>query len=120
MKIKSGKFKVLHSGFINSPSMEDLEFIVNESPEMTVVVRVKQEKAIAESSIELNVEKNNRLVISYQNPAIQLNFGTQDPVKLGSMDGKELFASIRISIVGDYSSYQVSYTFFLVGEENAE
>jgi len=113
IQIRSGPYEILHSGFLNSPSMDDIEFLLNESPRMVLVLRVTKTEG-ADTSIELNVEGADRLVISYTNPS-QLNFGPQAPVTLGSMNGRLLLASLRVSVIGDYSSYQVAYT-FLLGE----
>jgi hypothetical protein len=112
MKIRTGVFDLLESGFVNSLTMEDLEFTLNEAPRMVVVLKIKKSPS-PEAVIELNVEANDRLAITYTNPAVQLNFGSQNPIKLGSMNARELSAAIRVTIIGDYSSYQVAYSFFL-------
>ncbi len=116
MKIRSGIYEVIESGFINAPSMEDLEFTLNENPLMILVLRVKKSPT-PESTIEVIVEGDERLAIIFTNPAVQLNFGPQSPLKLGSINGRALFAALRVTVVGDYSSYQASYSFFLGEEE---
>ena len=116
MKIRCGSFDVLDSGVVVSPSMEDTEFTIQESPLMILVFRIKK-NASDQPAIELTLEADSRLVITYTNPAVQLNFGSQEPINLGSMGGRTLYGVLRTTVIGDYSSYQLTYSFFLEEEQ---
>jgi hypothetical protein len=116
VKIRSGKLDLFESGFINSASMEDIEFSLSESPPMTVVLRVKKSAEPA-ATIDLALEGDDRLLITYTNAATQLNFGSQGPIKLGSLSSRSLYAVLRVNVIGDYTSFQVAYSFYLGDEE---
>ena len=112
MKIRCGTLDALSCGVITTPSMEDTEFTLREEPPMVLVFRVKKQ-ADTPAGIELNLESETRLIVTYNNPAIQLNFGPQHAIDLGSLNGRKLRGCLRVNVMGDYSSYQVAYSFFL-------
>lgn len=119
MKIKSGKYELFESGLINSPSMEEMDFYLSEDPPMLLTIQVKRDESKKDPTIELNLHGDSKLVITYTNPGVQLNFGNARPMNLGTLDGRVLYAIFRMNVVGDYNAYQLGYSLFL-GEEAEE
>lgn len=113
--IKCGNYDLLESRIISAPSMDDLIITLSEDPLMKLIIRIKKDEG-AISSINLHGESVSELIVTFTNPTVVINFGTQDPILLGVLNKRHLYGVFRINIFGDYKSYQVLYSFFL-GEE---
>ena len=113
MKIKSGEYDVIDSGLVNSNGINDVEFALSDSPAMTIVARLLKADD-GKPSAELKVEEDKRLVFIFTSPD-SMNFGPALPVEVGTLNGRKLFAMLRINVMGEMSSFQVQYTFYLGG-----
>jgi hypothetical protein len=114
MKITSGKYELFESGFLNSPSMEPIEFHLEDN--LVLEIKVQKDEKTSNSTIDLILNGPTRLVITFTNP-LTLNYGPQAPINLGSLRGRVFYAMLRVSVIGNYSSYQVGYSFYM-GEQD--
>lgn len=113
MKILTGNLEILESGVAFSSGLNDVDFVIAESPRMVIGVRV-QKKDGEKPSIEMKIEDESKAIFVFTNPD-SLNFGPSEPVDVGVFGGRQLSATLRVSIFGDYSSFEVAYAFFLGG-----
>ena len=63
--------------------------------------------------------EDNTAVFRFRNPE-GLGVGYAHPVKFGTFAGKDIYATIRVSMHGEGTnqSYSLDYTFFLVADNN--
>jgi hypothetical protein len=113
MKIRSGEYDVIESGLVNAHGMSDVDFILSDSPPMTISARVRKADD-GKASIELKIENSDKLIFEFSSPD-SLNFGPAQPVEVGTLKGRKLFAMLRVNVMGDFSSFQTQYTFYLEG-----
>jgi hypothetical protein len=111
MRIRSGGYEVLATGLALSHGDSDVEFVISDLPLMIVAARLQKAEG-AKPSIEIKVEDLNRVIFVFTNPD-SLNFGPAGAVEVGTIGGKVLSASVRINVFGDYTSFEVAYSFFL-------
>lgn len=109
MKIFAGDFEVITSGAVHSKGLEPIDFVF--SKDMTIRLIVVQNKD-QDASIDLET-KGNVLNITFTNPQVQLHFGPQNPVLVGSYEGRELFVQFRVNTFGAVLSYSVDYSFYM-------
>lgn len=109
LKIFAGDFEVITSGTVHSKGVDPIEFVFSE--DMTIRLIVAQVKD-QDSSIDLET-KGNVLNITFTNPQIQLHFGPQNPVLVGSYEGRQLFVQLRVNTYGAMVSYSVDYSFYM-------
>lgn len=112
MKIINGEFEVLDSGRVYSPDLSDTKFVISESPEMNIVFRIILDDK--KENVSLEVLDDNTLAVIYSNPE-GLGFGTEQPIKVGLYEGKELFVSFFVTAKGNNVSYSLDYSFFKKG-----
>ncbi len=110
MKIFSGEFEVLDSGTVTSADLSDTRFVVSENPLMEVVARVSMDSS--EESITLELLGENTIAMVFRKPSM-LGYGPATPVKVGTLNGRALYVSFRVSMRGTNSSYGLEYTFYL-------
>jgi len=94
-----------------SAGLADTTFVLSEDPRLVVVVRLKKVEGAA-AEIYASVEGSDTFVLTFTNPNT-LNFGPADPIDVGALNGQPLTTSLRVNVFGDYSSYEVMYTFYL-------
>ncbi len=112
MKIMTGNQEVIESGCVDSFGMNSIEFQLSDSPKMILRLVVDHSPQDPESKITGNVESDSTLVITVKNPHRILSFGPSTPLPVGTLNGRALSLSFRINVMGDYSSYNVAYTFY--------
>lgn len=109
MKIFVGDLEVITSGVVHSKGVESVDFVL--SDDMTLRLTVQKVDNV-QSSIELKPE-GDVLYINFVNPHVQLHFGPQDPLLVGSYNGRELFVQLRVNTFGAFVSYSVDYSFYM-------
>jgi hypothetical protein len=114
MKTSSGGQEIIASGLVHSYKKNDVDFLITASPEMVVGVRLTKKEG-EKSSIDMNIESPSKAVFVFTNPD-SMNFGPSEPVDVGVFGGRQLSASLRINVFGDFSSFEIAYTFFLGAE----
>ena len=120
MKITSGEYEVFESGFVNSNKLNSIDFHLQDDPKMDVSIAMVETPDSDQSSINLSVDSASKLIITYTNPGLVFNFGSSDPMRIGTMQGRKLYAIFRMSVYGTpAASYSLSYTFML-GEPTDE
>ncbi|MFQ2632493.1 DUF6864 domain-containing function [Aeromonas caviae] len=112
MKVVSGNKEILNSGVISSFGMEDLEFQIDETKNMYLVLHVEGNLQNDEATIGTEINESGKLVINVNNPHVTLNFGPSEPIRIGYIEGKNLYFTFRLNVFGEYTSYQASYTFY--------
>lgn len=110
MKIKSGGLDVLEAGVVHSYLDNPVEFLFPDGDE-EMLLRIIINRG-SEQAINLKLVKENELDIIYS-PAHTLNFGSKEPMLIGSLQDREFYCQLRVSVYGDFESYNVDYTFFL-------
>lgn len=109
IQIKVGDLDVLETGTVQSNGNSPTVFLLDETMKIELLI---EEKKNAPSSIEL-IPINNTLSIKYTNPHIQMHFGPQDPILIGTFQDRDLFCTFRVNTYGEYASYSIDYTFAL-------
>ncbi len=110
MRVTTGALEVLESGVVDSAGMSDVDCLVAETPRLWTSFRVRRAEVEA-PLLGWHVEDGERLVITLNNP--QPNSGPAEPLLIGRLQGRPLHISFRVTVFGDYQSFQVSYTFYL-------
>ncbi|WP_144411486.1 DUF6864 domain-containing function [Azotobacter chroococcum] len=110
MKIKAGDLEVYSSGAINSDKLTPTRFTILESPKFEVICKVVFDGGA--SSLNYNVTGEGELTFTFMNPEA-LGFGLANPLKIGFLEGKEVYVIFRISMHGENQSYTLDYTFYL-------
>lgn len=109
MKITTEDLTVVHSGVVLASGMNDVVFQLSDNPKFRVVVRVDQSEGSPE--ISLTPESDDEAILTFTNPNLA-NFGPIQPISIIHPDLGEYVLNIRINKIGDYETYQVSYTFY--------
>ncbi|BBM00447.1 DUF6864 domain-containing function [Microbulbifer sp. GL-2] len=109
MKIYHGDFRIIESGTLESSDLSDTRFVLSESPLLEVIFRISLEGK--ESSVDLDLLNPNTLAIVFSNPD-GVSFGPAEPIRIGHLNGKQLFVLFRTSLRGGTSSYGLEYTFY--------
>ena len=112
MKIVTGNKEVMNSGVISSFGMDDLEFVVDEENSMYLILHVEGNADEDEATIRTDVNEDGKLVFTVINPHVTRNFGPAEPIRIGQLDGKSIYFSFRLGVLGDYKSYHATYTFY--------
>ena len=110
MRILTGGFEVLTSGALSSVGLDDFRFVVSELPPLIVVCRVLPNAP--EQSLELEVLSGDTVAIVFKKPS-GLEFGPETPVKVGTLEGRDLYVSFRVSMKGGDVGYALVYAFYL-------
>jgi hypothetical protein len=111
MKIRAGGREVLTSGIVHSRGRDTIEFELDK--DMTLRLMVIEDKS-SSPGIEL-VPEGKVMLVKFTNPSTVINFGFPDQVLIGTYNHRELYAQIRVNVFGDFSSYDVAYSFYLGG-----
>ncbi|OEE76382.1 hypothetical protein A1QQ_15345 [Vibrio ordalii FF-167] len=112
MNITTGNQKVLFSGSVDSWGMEPVEFELSNAPTMILRLVVDGDVTEREGSITGQVENESTMTITARNPHVSLDFGPSTPISIGTLNGLPITMMFRINVMGDYNSYNVSYTVF--------
>ncbi len=110
MRVTTGSLEVLESGVVDSLGMNDVDCLVAETPRLWTTFRVRRTEGQA-PPMDCQVEDGERLVITMNNP--QPNSGPAEPLLIGRLHHRLLHISFRVTVFGDFHSFQVSYTFYL-------
>lgn len=113
MRIHHKELEVYESGTLNSLDLSDFKFVLSEKPLMEVVCQVVIDGGAP--NIKLEAISDYALALVFSNPNV-FGFGPKTPVKVGSLNGRSVYVSFRITMRGDNDSYGLDYTFYL-GEE---
>lgn len=113
MKIMTGGWTVLESGTVASMGRSDIVFELSPG-EFSLSVRVVRDES-RESNIEFVNEDGKSFMVTIRNPN-GLDFGPIVPLEIGKSGNRRLLADLRISVVGDFDSFRLQYTFFIEGE----
>lgn len=116
MKIKTGIYEVLETGVVHSHKLDPIDFVFSESMIIRIALEFNKD---SESVIKVGPVGTNMLMLSYVNPHMKLNFGPNDPMHVGTFDGKKFYCNVRVNVFGNQASFEASYTFF-IGEEEAK
>ncbi|MEH8141111.1 hypothetical protein Q7I15_10675 [Aeromonas veronii] len=111
MRIKVGELDVIESGTVHSNGLEKIDFVLAETMTLRVVIEIAKDET---PSVVLE-PSGSILTMKFINPQSQLHFGPQNPVHIGTYNGRKLYCMIRINMFGDVSSYSADYTFYLGG-----
>lgn len=114
MKIVQGEFEMINSGSLYSPSLENIKFIISESPLLVIECRILQDNS-KDKSINLEVIDNNTVAIIFKNPE-GLGYGISKPVLVANYKGKELYVTFHISMKENKSSFLLEYSFYVKGK----
>ena len=106
MIISFGDYRVLDNGTVHSIGMNRAELLFDDVKINAVIIREEHEKAALNVSIRGNVAS-----FKFINPD-SLNFGPADPVFIVNNNNKGIYATIRVSVIGNFSSYSLDYTIF--------
>lgn len=110
MRVTTGSLEVLESGVVDSLGMNDIDCVLMEHPRLATTFRVRKTEG-EQPAIHWQLEADDRLVITLDNPP--LNAGPERPLEIGRLQDRRLHISFRVSVFGDYRSFQVSFTFYL-------
>lgn len=114
MEIRSSGYKIIQSGIVSPWKTEPVEFIFSDDFIVKIGV-VKDSKS--EPIIKTSVVEQKILYVEFTNPHKILNFGTMEPFQIGKYNGNDVYANLRVNVIvnddGSYSSYELSYTFYL-------
>jgi len=69
--------------------------------------------------MDIKPEPNDTLSITFYNIISSMGAGSTNPIKIGSVDGEELFLELWLYAMDRHSQKKVVYTFYLGGKENA-
>ena len=115
MRIISGNFEIYESGALYSPDLSDTKFVMSEEPEMNVIFRIVLNQE--ESQMTLEGVDDNSIAVIYTNPKAS-GAGSGTPVKVGFINGKELYVAFFVTVKSNNESYHLDYTFFLKEAKN--
>ncbi|WP_373460962.1 DUF6864 domain-containing function [Cupriavidus pinatubonensis] len=110
MKIFVGNLEVYASGTIHSPDLSDARFIVSTEPQFNIIFRVVFQTE--ETGISLQLLDENSIAIVFSKPS-SLGFASARPIKVGRLEGRELFVTFSVNMRGNNDSYSLDYTFYL-------
>ena len=110
MRVTTGNLEVLESGVVDSLGMLDVDCTLADHPRLLTTFRVRR-TGDGLPAIRWFMEDEGRLVISLDNPP--LNAGPERPLEIGRFQDRRLHISFRVSVFGNYRSFQVSFTFYL-------
>jgi len=111
VKIVSGEYEVFDSGNLYVYGIQETKFIISEKPKMEIVFRPVFDDS-GERKITLEAINDYTLAFIFSNPS-GLGYGNGSPVKVGHLNGKELYANFHINIKGNDEAYDLRYTFLL-------
>ena len=115
MKILNDDYEIFTSGTLYSPSFSDTRFILSETPPMEVVFRVVKSKN--KTAIRLEALNDSTLAVVFENP-IGLGYGLVRPIKVGHLNGKELYVAFSMNSKGPDEGYDLFYTFSMKEESH--
>jgi hypothetical protein len=112
--------KVFDSGTVIQFSHEhlvlELKGVVDITAPIFLEIRFLISKENSEALIKLENGGTNRLIINLTNYNNRTNHGNVEPIRIGTLDSKELFFSFRVTSAGETFPKTFAYTFYL-GEE---
>lgn len=112
MRILADGKEILNSGVVSSFGMNDLEFEVSKEHSLFLIFHVEGKMEEKEGSIDVVAADGNKRKVIAKNPHVFDNFGPGDPLEICQINGKSIFMSFRVNVLGDYGSYFISYTFY--------
>jgi hypothetical protein len=113
MKITTSGWTVLESGTVASMGTSDVVFGFSPGT-FSVVVRIVRDES-RQSAIEYANDDGKSFRVTFRNPN-GLDYGSLVPLEVGKVGTRRLLADLRVSVVGDFDSFRVQYTFFVEGE----
>lgn len=108
MKIENNGFEVLNSGSIYSASFNETKFILSEEPKLSVVFKIELPEG--DKGIVTRVINDHTLAVVFLNPPAG-GYGNADVIKIGHINGKELYSSFHVETMGENRGYNLTYTF---------
>ncbi|WP_345886698.1 DUF6864 domain-containing function [Shewanella algae] len=116
MKIITSDFEVFESGVVYCPDTEDTRFIISEEPKMEIVFRVRLTDD-GEKGIQLESINDYTLAFVFSNPP-GLGYGNSSPIKVGHLNGRELYVSFHVDMKGKKQAYTLTYNFMFKEVKN--
>jgi len=116
MKINVGNLNVLESGTIVGIENEPIDFFIDESIGFTVRLIFKNDTTITEYSVSAEKYGNAGIQIAFINHNNPLGTGNITPIKLGILNGIDLYFNYRIYCL-DKGGKHFHYT-WLLGKEH--
>jgi hypothetical protein len=121
IKISFGQqIKVFETGTVIQYNHENivLELTGLRDTQTTLTFEIRFQKSTENKGILINLENggNNRLIVNLINIDNKINHGNIEPIRIGSLDNKELFFSFRVTSGNETFPRTFVYTFYL-GEE---
>lgn len=110
MKIFSSDMEVYSAGSINSDGMKPTRFSILENPKFDVIFQLLFNGGVPFAKYDVTAE--GELTFSFENPDL-MDFGLSSPVKIGLIEGRELYVVFRVTTHGEKTSYSLNYTFYL-------
>ncbi|EMN7258022.1 hypothetical protein WB876_004394 [Vibrio vulnificus] len=111
MKIVNDGFEVYESGSLLTTNMKDTKFTLSDEPKLDVVFRIRMDKE-KDVFISGELDNNHTFAVVFTNPP-KGGYSHASPQKLGYLEGKELYVTFHVEIMGDYAGYNLTYSFFL-------
>jgi hypothetical protein len=117
MKIKVGDFDVYESGSVVGNDNEPIDFIIDATVDFTVRLAFVTDTNQKEHSAKADKFGQRGVQITFINYNNSLGTGNITPLKLGRLNGRELFLNYRIYCL-DKGGKHIHYT-WLLGKEVA-
>lgn len=116
MKIKVGEFEVFASGSIVGNNDESIDFIIDENINYMVRLTFVDDSTIQGDSAKAKKIGTNGIEITFINYNSSLGTGNIIPLKLGFVNGKELYFNYRIYSIGTAGKH-LHYTWLIKKED---
>jgi len=112
MTIETGGFEIMASGSVLTHRRQPLLFCKG-SLELEVVFSMSDDAADDDYWVDFTQEEGtNRIAVEFHN--FKGNFmGSEEPVRIGSFDGKALYLNYLVLTVGPRAERLLNYTYYL-------
>ncbi|WP_139311705.1 DUF6864 domain-containing function [Desulfovibrio sp. DV] len=108
LEIASNKRQILHSGSVHTYDESSLQFTVG-NLQITFSFAENGNKP----DMDINIKSETLLEINLQNFSNPTGIGTDSPINLGIMGGRQLSLAFTVQALSKESIKLLSYTFFL-------
>jgi hypothetical protein len=117
LKIFNDGFEVYESGTLFVPNIKESKFILAEEPgRLEVIFRIEVLEG-KEISIRHSVENEYTLAIIFTNPPTG-GYSQAAPQRIGHIDGKELYVTFHVEMMGENQGHNLTYSFYVKGAYN--
>lgn len=116
IKVKCGEdISVLESGTVIQFNQEPFQFQLSWQDWTQIFIEIQfiTNREDTQTLIQFTEWWTNKLIINLINFENKINHGNVDPMRIWSLDSKELFFSFRITSAHENFSRTLEYTFYL-------